>query len=113
MGKDAYSSIAARFSGSCIVKDLEEWISLTRDKYKLGEEEELFHLPGRSRMTGQALGEVIKLTAVSLGLDSSRVSAVWRGDDDGRCGAPSIRTCVLGRVVRDVQLSKALFGTGD
>jgi hypothetical protein len=76
--QDGYGRILQhrrQVSGSCIVKDLEEWISLTRDKYKLGEEEELFHLPGRSRMTGQVLGEVMKLTAVSLGLDSSRVSA--------------------------------------
>ena len=64
-----------QISGSCIVKDMENWIRLTRDAYQVGEQEDLFTIPGMRCLTSQILGAVMKDAVHYLGLDSSRVSA--------------------------------------
>ena len=64
-----------QMSGSCIVRDLESWVSLTRDVYHVAENEGLFHLPGSRPLSSLAMASVMKETALQLGLDESKMSA--------------------------------------
>jgi integrase len=57
------------------VVDLEGWVSLTRDKFKIGEDEGPFLMPGPCPLTSTNLGVIMREAVSKLGLDDSKVSA--------------------------------------
>jgi len=59
----------------CIVRDLEEWIIITRDKLNARESDFLFRVGSKNLITSDRVALIMKTTAVFCGLDSDKISA--------------------------------------
>ena len=59
----------------CIVSILEEWIKMTRDKYKATLDQPLYHIPGLPDLTLEVLHRIMTDTVKSLGVEDKGIRA--------------------------------------
>jgi hypothetical protein len=73
-GKGRFNSHTRQDSGTCIVKLMESYISLTRDAYGAREMDPLFHVNGLTRLTPENVKQSMRAVAERLGLPADRIS---------------------------------------
>jgi len=59
----------------CVVSILEEWIKITRDKYKATEDQPLYHIPGLPDLSLETLHKVMTDTVRSLGVEKEGIKS--------------------------------------
>ena len=59
----------------CLVRELEKWISSTRDTYRLTVTDFMWHVPGVSPLTSDTVAALMKATCTLVGLPPDKISA--------------------------------------